>query len=247
VTAERKLEIVGRDIEVAELYEFISADQRRAMDRRTTRRVVAAALATSALATSALGAASAQAYTPPKGTPDLAKMTLQPSDLAPGATLLVNSYFPGGLHERDEYDRDWGVVSTTGGVKLQQLQTEITLATSTTWAHAVFGQVPSIYDSSAGRRSLIDNIDAGNGSSATLKDARFGTLRGIGVGQQSMYGSATIATKGSTIAAGFAWVRVDAAIATLVVVAPKAPLADSVTIAIAKTVAAHMKSVLGAQ
>jgi len=30
VTAERKLEIVGRDIEVAQLHEFIGADQRRA-------------------------------------------------------------------------------------------------------------------------------------------------------------------------------------------------------------------------
>jgi hypothetical protein len=35
--------------------------------------------------------------------------------------------------------------------------------------------------------------------------------------------------------------------AFLVVVAPRAPLADSVTIVIAKTVAAHMTSVLAAQ
>jgi hypothetical protein len=214
------------------------------MNHRTTRRVAAAAIAICALAT-----ASAQAYSPPKGTPDLAKMTLQSSDLAPGATLLVSSYFDpgGGVHLRAEYNRDWGAASTTGGVKLQQLQTEITLATSTTWAHTIFGQVPGIYGSSAGRASLIDNIDAGNGSSATLKDARFSKLRSIGVGQQSMYGSATITTKGSTLAAGLAWVRVDAGIAFLVVVAPKTPLADSVTIAIAKTVAAHMTSVLGAQ
>lgn len=214
------------------------------MNRRTTRRAAAAAVAICALA-----ATGAQAYSPPKGTPDLAKMTLQPSDLAPGATLLVNTYSDpgGGVHLRAEYDRDWGAASTTGGVKLQQLQTQITLATSTAWAHTVFGQIPSIYGSSGGRGSLIDNIDAGNGSSATLKDARFSKLRSIGVGQQSMYGSATIATKGSTLAAGFAWVRVDGAIAFLVVVAPKAQLADSVTIAIAKKVAAHMASVLGAQ
>jgi hypothetical protein len=213
------------------------------MNRCTLRRVAAAALAICALA-----AASAQAYSPPKGTPDLAKMTLQPSDLAPGATLLVNTYFDpgGGLHLRAEYYRDWGAASTTGGVKLQQIQTQVTLATSTTWARTIFGQIPSIYGSSGGRGSLIDNIDAGNGSSATLKNAHFAKLRSIGVGQQSMYGSATITDNGSTIAAGFAWVRVDAAIAFLVVVSPKAPLADSVTIAIAKTLAAHMTSVLGA-
>jgi hypothetical protein len=207
-----------------------------------TRRAAAAAVAICAIA-----AASAQAYSPPKGTPDLAKMTVQPSDLAPGATLLVNGYFdPGsGFHERAEYDRDWGAASTTGGVKLQQLQTEVTLATSTSWAHTIFGQIPGIYGSSGGRSSLIDNIDAGNGSSATLGDARFAKLRSIGVGQQALYGSATITTKGSTLAVGFAWVRVDAAIALLVVVVPKAPLADSVTITIAKRVAAHMTSVLG--
>ncbi|HEX2703528.1 MAG TPA: hypothetical protein VHM72_08860 [Solirubrobacteraceae bacterium] len=183
------------------------------------------------------------------GTPDLAKMTLQPADLGPGATLLVNSYVDpgGGLHLRAEYFRAWGAASTTGGVKLEQLQTQVTLATSTTWAHTVFNQIPGIYGSSGGRGSLITEVDAGNGSSTTLKDARFSKLRSISVGQQSMYVSATIATKGSTLAAGFAWVRVDAATAFLVVVAPKPPLADSVTIAIAKTVAAHMASVLGAQ
>ena len=214
------------------------------INRRITCRAGAAALAICALASG-----SAQAYSPPKGTPDLAKMTLQPSDLVPGATLLVNTYSDpgGGFHLRAEYDRDWGAASTASGVKLQQLQTQITLATSTAWAHTIFTQVPSIYGSSGGRGSLIDNIDAGNGSSATLKNARFSKLRSIGVGQQSMYGSATIATKASTIAAGFAWIRVDAAIALLVVVAPKAPLADSVTIALAKTVAAHMTAVLGAQ
>jgi hypothetical protein len=214
------------------------------MNRRTTRHA-----ATAAIAIAVLAAASAQAYSPPKGTPDLAKTTLQPSDLAPGAMLLVSGYFdPGaGLHLRAEYNRDWGAASTTGRVKLQQLQTQITLATSTKWAQTVFGQIPGIYGSNGGRESLITNVDAGTVSSATLKDARFSKQRSIGVGQQSIYGSATIATKGSTLAAGFAWIRVDASIAFLVVVAPKPPLADSVTIALAKTLAAHMTSVLGAQ
>ncbi len=203
--------------------------------------------ATAAIAMAALVAATAQAYAPPRGTPNLAEMTLQPSDLAPGATLLVNGYSdPGGsgLHVRAEFDRDWGAASTTAGVKLQQVQTTITLAASTKWAQAVLGQVPGIYGASAGHEDLMANIDAGNGSSATIKDARFSKLRSIGVGQQSVYGSATIATKGSTLIADFAWVRVDAGIAFVLVVAPK-PLADSVTIALARTLAAHMTSVLG--
>jgi len=213
------------------------------MKLTTPRRAAAVTVAIAALA-----AASAQAYTPPKGTPNLAKMTLQPSDLAPGATLLVNTYSdPGsGLHLRGEYDRDWAPASTTGGVKLQQVQTTITLANSTKWAQALLGQIRGIYGGSAGQGDLLDNIDAGNGSSATIKDARFSKLRSIGVGQQSVYGSVTITTKGSTVVGGFAWVRVDAGIGFLLVVAPKPPLADSVTIALAKTLAAHMTSVLGA-
>jgi hypothetical protein len=205
--------------------------------------------AVAAIAIAALAAASAQAYAAPKGIPNLAKMTLQASDLAPGATLLLSSYFdPGsGLHLLAEYNRDWGAASTTGGVKLQQLQTQLTLAASTTWAQTVFTQIPSIYAGNAGRADLIAEVDDGNGSSAALKDARFSKLRGIGVGQQSFYESATITTKGSTLAAGFAWVHLDAAIAFILVVAPRPPLADSVTIALAKTLAAHMTSILGAR
>lgn len=212
------------------------------MNLATPRRAAAATVAIAALV-----AASAQAYTPPKGTPDLEKMTLQNSDLAPGATLLVNSYSdPGsGLHLRGEYDRDWAPASTAGGVRLQQVQTTITLATSTKWAQTLLAQIPGIYGASPGQGDLLVNIDAGNGSSATLKDARFSKLRSIGVGQQSVYGSATITTKGSTLVAGFAWIRVDAAIGFLLVVAPRPPLADPVTIALAKTMAAHMISVVG--
>jgi hypothetical protein len=213
------------------------------MNFLTPRRAAAAAIVIAALA-----AASAKAFTPPKGTPDLSKMTLQTTDLAPGAKLLVSQYFdPGsGVQLRAEYNRDWGAASTTGGVKLQQVQTQITLATSTKWAQTVFGQLQPIYGASSGHLDLIGNVDTGNGTTATINDAHFSKLRSIGVGQQAFYESATIKTKGTTLVAGFAWVRVDAGIAFIVVAAPK-QLADSVTIALAKTVAAHMTSVLGAK
>jgi hypothetical protein len=210
-------------------------------------RVPAFALAAATAVTiAALAATTAEGYSPPKGLPDLAKMTLQSSDLASGATLLLSSYFdPGtGLHLRAEYNRDWGAAKTTGGVKLEQLQTQITLAASTTWAQTVFGELPGIYGASVGHQDLVAGLDSTDGSSATLKDARFSKLRSIGVGQQSLYESATVATKGSTLAVGFAWVRVGAGMAFLVVLAPRPPLADSVTIGLARTLAAHMASVL---
>jgi hypothetical protein len=214
------------------------------MKQRLPRRAAAVATVFAALA-----AANAMAYAPPKGIPDLSKMTLQASDLAPGATPLVSEYFdPAGSQQvRAEYDRDWGAVSTTGHVQLQQLQTVITLLASTMWSQTVFGQLSGIYGTSVGHADLIADVDSGNGSSATVKDSRFSKLRSIGIGQQSLYESATISVKGSTLVAGFAWIRVNTAMAFILVVAPKPPLADAVTIALAKAVAAHMTSVLGAR
>jgi hypothetical protein len=211
------------------------------------RRTAAVAMAFAVIAAAA--AANAVAYTPPKGIPDLSRMTLQASDLGRGATPLVSEYFdPAGNQQvLAEYDRDWGAVSTTGNVKLQQLQTVITLLASTKWSQTVFGQLSSVYGGSAGRTTLIADVDSANGSSASIKDSRFSNLRSIGIGQESLYESATIAFKGSTLVAGFAWVRVNTAMAFLVVVAPKPPLADAVTIALAKAVAAHMTSVFAAR
>ena len=212
---------------------------------RAGHRLAAAAAALLALA---VAVASAQAFSPPSGTPDLAKMTLQPSDLARGAQVLVSEYFPpgAGLRERAQYDRDFGAASTTSGVKLAQIQTEITLANSTSFAKVVFSQVQGIYGANDGRATLVTSVvpPAGPLSSATLKDAKFSKLAGIGVGQQSLFESATIRSKGATLVAGFVWIRVDAAFAFLTIVAAKPSLANSVPIAIAATVAAHMKSVL---
>jgi hypothetical protein len=224
----------------------MDAVRHRATRVRLLRRAAAgAALCALALAL-ALAVATVQAYAPPRGTPDLSKMTLQPSDLAPGAQPIVSSYFDTGTgdHLRAEYNRDWLATATKGGVKLEQLQTEITLADSTMWAQAIFGQVASIYGSSSGRSVLANMVNDASGSTVSLKNASFSKLRSIGVGQQSFYVSATITIKGSKLAAGFAWVRVEQGIAFLVVVAPKPPLADSVTIGLAKTVAAHIASVL---
>ena len=85
---------------------------------------------------------------------------------------------------------------------------------------------------------------SGPGSGARLKDARFGKLAGIGVGQQSLFESATIRSTESTLVAGFVWIRVDGAVAFLAIVAARPSLANAVPIALATALAAHMKSLL---
>lgn len=211
------------------------------------RRLAAAA----ALALALAGAATtAQASTPPPGTPNLAKMTLQPTDLAPGAQVLLSAYFPpgSGLNLRAEYNRDFGAATTTGGVKLAQIQAQVTLADTPAFAKTVFAQLPGIYGGAAGRATLAQEVIpvTGAGSDATPKDAGFGKLRSVGVGQQSLFESMTLKSKGTTLAAGFVWLRVDGVLASLAVVATRPPVADSVSIALARTVAAHISAQLAA-
>jgi hypothetical protein len=216
--------------------------------KRLRHRIVAVVAA--ALALAVCTPAAAQAYSPPRGTPDLAKMTLQPSDLARGAMVLVSGYFdPGsGLNLRAQYNRDFGAAATTAGVKFAQVQTSITLADSTAYAKTVFAQLPSIYGAQAGRATLAQEVipALGKGSDATPNDARFGKLRSAGLGQQSLLESATITAKDATIAADFVWLRVDGVLASLAIVAAQPPLTDLVAIGLARTVAAHITSVLTA-
>lgn len=206
----------------------------------------AAAGATLRLAALAVG--TAYANTPPAGSIDLSKMTLAPTDLAPGAVVLGSTYdSPGsGLHLRSQYDRYFGACSTTGHVQLAQVQTSITLADSTAYAKALFAQVPSLYGGQAGRAILAQEIipSTGKGSDATPKDAHFDKPRSIGVGQQSWFDSATIVTKDAKLAADFVFLQVDDVTASLAILAVKPSLADSVAVGLARTVAAHITSVL---
>jgi hypothetical protein len=215
--------------------------------RRISRAIAAPAIAALALAACT---AAAEAYRPPSGTPDLAKMTLQSSDLARGATVLFTGYLdPGsGLNLRAEYDRDFGSAATTAGVRLAQIQVYLTLADSTAYAKTLFAQLSPLYSSESGRATLALEVVpvSVEGFHPTPNNARFGRLRSAGVGQQSLLESGTITTKHATIVADFVSLRVDGVIASLAVVAAQPPLADSVAIGLARAVAAHITSVLAA-
>jgi len=216
---------------------------RRGRHRRGT------AVAFAAL-TLALAVASAQAYAPPHGTPDLSKMTLQPGDLARGAQVLVSAYFPpgSGLQLQAQYNRDFGSAATSAGVRFTQIQTSITLAKTPAFAKVVFAQLPSIYGAQSGRTILAQEVEPlfGKGAGQTPKDARFGKPRSIGAGQQSLFLPATFVVAGATVAADFAWLRIDGVIANLALVAAGPKLADAVAIGLTRTVAAHISAVLGA-
>ena len=177
-------------------------------------------------------------------------MTLQPADLARGAQVLVSGYFsPGsGLGLRAQYNRYFGSAATSAGVRFSQIQTSIELAKTPAFAKVIFAQLPSIFGAQSGRAILATEVApiSGKGAGATPKDASFSKLRAIGAGQQSLIETATFVVNGATVAADFAWVRVDGVIADLTFVAAGPKLADSVAIALTRTVAAHISAVLGA-
>lgn len=190
---------------------------------------------------------SAQGITLPPRTPDLAKMALASSDLRPGATVVFSGYStPGsGLHLRAEYNRDFGASVTRGGVKLGQIQIAITLADTTSWARELFAQLPSIFATRSGHVTLaLEVMPVGDGDVAAAEGAHFSPLRSAGIGQQSLFESATIAVRGTTLVAGFVFLRIDGVLASLAIAAPTHSLADSVAIGLARTVAARISSVL---
>ncbi len=210
--------------------------------------------AAAALALAALAAdASAKPYIPPPGTPDLAKMTLQPSDLAPGAKPWSDGYVapPAGTNLRALYDRRFRVETTKGGVKLTDIETDINYAGSTASAEAFFAREAQATGTARVRTDLLFDLWSGPADTNptppplfTLKDADFGKPHGIGIGEQSQLESVSVATKPTTIVADQLIWRIGDVVAT-VVVAASPDLANSVSIALARTMAAHITAVLG--
>ena len=211
------------------------------------RRCRSAAAAVAAIAACGLAAAVAQALVPPPGTPDLAKMTLQASDLAPGAVVL-DGYVKPGAREVAQYDRTFTSVATTGGVKLELIQTQLALAASTPDATSLFKGARSLFASKQGRSELVAEVVAGAGTSVPRADitVHFGKLRELGIGDQSSLASVRLRVKQRVSTLYSALLRIGNVVATVTVIALRAHLAASVPTGLAQSVAAHITAVLAA-
>jgi hypothetical protein len=218
---------------------------------RRLRRLAASA---AALTLAASAAATAKPYTPPPGTPDLAKMTLRRSDLAPGPKPWSDSYEPppAGTNLRAIYDRRFRAETTKGGVKLTDIETDINYARTTTSAEAFFARDAQLTATARVRTDLLFDLWTGPADTDptpppqfTLKDANFGKLHSIGIGEQSQFESVSVRTKPTTIVADQLIWRIDDMV-VIMVVAARPDLADSVSIGLARTMAAHITAVLDA-
>ena len=204
-------------------------------------------LAAGFVATIALGASAgavAWAVQPPAGTPDLSKMTLQRADLGPAGTV-ADGYVKPTTDERAQYDRNFAGPSTTAGLKLAAIETDIILADSKTDARGLFHDLQVIYGSKLGHDLLAADIEKGN-VGVTRRQIVFGKLRSIGVGAQSLLESITVHGAKRTGTEDVFTLRIAGVVANVLVVAGAPKLSASVPTALARTIALHITTVLAA-
>jgi hypothetical protein len=216
------------------------------MNRSRPRLLAAAAVAT--IAGGFLTVAIAQAVTPPAGTPDLSQMVLASSDLAPGAKTVVSRYVAPGANTTAEYERSFTAATTTAGVKLNQLTASVLLASSTSSAAGLYGDLHLVYSSALGRKLLVAAIVKASGkvSGVSAKDVHFAKQESAGVGAQSLNQPILIRLKGKALSADFVVFRIGDVLGSVTVVALHAGLPRAAASGLAVTEGAHITAVLAA-
>lgn len=202
----------------------------------------------SAIAAVALGVlvASAAALAPPQGTPDLSRMTIQSSDLAPGAKVVLSAYGTAPKNFAAVYSRNYSTAKTSSGVALFGLDSQVLLADTEGAANGYFALERSVYRSKRGRSLLAKVIARDSTKKGVSVKVSFGTYRSLGVGTQSLLQPASLKVNSVRAAADFIVLRVGSVVAnvTVLLVDPKRSLA--VAKLLAGDVVAHIAAVLGA-
>lgn len=147
-----------------------------------------------AAAGNALGAV----VTPPAGTPNLALMAIQPSDLTPGAVIGTDVGYdtpPSGFTA--QYVGYFTTASTTDGVAYGLLDDEVSLAPTAAEASAYTASEETLYTSKKGRKLIIKYAIKAAGKKAHLKasDFKFSGAESAGVGSGSLVETLTLTIK----------------------------------------------------
>jgi hypothetical protein len=203
----------------------------------------------SLLAAVALGVlvASAAALTPPAGTPDLSAMTIQPSDLAPGAKLSAQSYLQAPHNFAALYERKYTTAMTTSGTALLGLDSQVLLGDNAGATRGLFSLERSLYTTKRGRALLAKQVASQSGKSgAKVKISAFGKFRLLRIGTQAFLQPITLKSGGESAGAVYVVVRVGSVLTNLTVglLAPKQTLA--VARELGGDLAAHIAAVLAA-
>ena len=199
------------------------------------------------LALGALLAAVAGAVTPPSGTPDLATMSVQLSDLQPGASIASDGYTKPGKGFTAKYLRQITGAKTTASGQAVELVVELDLAPTTGLASKTEAGEHIIFSSKLGHSLLGAEIIKAAGASAHVvpKDLHFSKIERIATLPGAFLEALAVRTKQRLVTADFIGVRVGRVVATLTVLGLGFTVDRSIGTALAATVAAHISAVLG--
>ena len=209
-------------------------------------RTIAAGIAAATLA-GALAVAATAAVKPPSGTPDLAAMTVQPADLAPGAHSTVDHYTkpPGGFTAA--YDRNFSLVRSTGGGPAFVLVSSVALAQSAHDARHFVAAERRLFTSPLGRRLLGSILVAAAGKRAhvTVGDVRFGRIDTIAPGQGSFLAPMSLKVARRSVYGDFVGLGEGPVAGTLFLITIGPHLPKGVATGLAAVVDGHINDVLG--
>jgi hypothetical protein len=164
----------------------------------SARSTCAALSTTVALATATV--AEAATVTPPAGTPDLAAMALQPSDLAPGAAAGQQGYVTPETGFTAQYDGDFTTASTPDGVSYFSINDFVSIAQTASTVAAFVATEQNFFRSKDGHKVLDQAIIRAAGKSAHLKakNIRYAAAGSISIADESFLETIGVATRRSS-------------------------------------------------
>jgi hypothetical protein len=198
---------------------------------------------------SCAGAALAAAVTPPAGTPNLAAMVLQPSDLAAGAVAGQQEYVRPPTGFSAQYDAGFTTASTPDGVRYYSISDFVSIAPSAVTVSTFFARETKVFRSKAGHKLLDEAIIEAAGKKAHLKarNIKYADDGGVGVGQSSFLETIGVSVKRVSVHEDIVFFQQGTVYGFVTVAGePGEQIPTSDTTALASAIDTHVTSVLGA-
>jgi hypothetical protein len=217
------------------------------MKRPTITPALGAALVLAGATAASAGAAGV--VTPPAGTPNLALMVVQPTDLVPGAVIGDQAYVQPPSGFTADYGSDFTTASTSDGVNYSLVLDYVALAPDPTTADTLYAGEQAFEQSRKGRKFIVKSIirAAGKRSHLKAKNVKFSAEQSAGVGQSSYEETITVAAKHIMVSEIYLIFQEGNVVASLELVSEAdkpVPGTDATTLAAAMD--SHIKSVLAA-
>ncbi len=132
--------------------------------------------------------------TPPAGTPNLALVVIQPTDLVAGATLASQEYIVPPTGFSAQYGSEYTSASTSDGVNYSLVLDYAAIAPTVATATSFMTTQVAYEQSAKGRRNVIRAIIKGGGKRGHLKpkNIKFTLAQSAGVGDSSFEETITV-------------------------------------------------------